>query len=189
MAITKQKKEELVTQYIEQLKDSQGVILTDYRGLTVGDMQTIRKAIRPTGGNFHVVKNRLLALALKEVGLSLPEEWLVGPTAIGFCHDEVPPVAKAITDAAKELETLQIKGGLVGTSVIGAEQVQAIADLPPKDVLLAQVLGTINAPATQVAGVVASGIRQILNVLQAHVDKLQESGGAGATTEQAAAPA
>ena len=95
MAITKQKKEELVTQYIEQLKDSQGVILTDYRGLTVGDMQNIRKAIRPTGGNFHVVKNRLLALALKEVGLSLPEEWLVGPTAIGFCHDEVPPVAKA----------------------------------------------------------------------------------------------
>nr|HID12583.1 50S ribosomal protein L10 [Anaerolineae bacterium] len=190
MAISKQRKAELVAQYIEQLKQSQGIILADYRGLSVDDMNQIRHAMRPIGGKFQVVKNRLLALALKEVGMSLPEEWLIGPTAIGFCHDEVPPVAKALANAAKNLEVLRIKGGLVGTSVISAEQVRAIGDLPPREVLLAQALGTINAPASRVAGVIADGLRQVLNVLQAYVDKVQESGALpGVGMEQAAEPA
>jgi len=195
LAISKQRKGELVAQYIKQLEQSQGIILADYQGLGVNDMSDIRRAMRPVGGKFQVTKNRLLALALKEVGTPLPEEWLIGPTVVGFCHDEVPPVAKVLTDATKNLETLRVKGGLVGTSVIVAEQVRTIAGLPPRDVLLAYVLGTINAPASQVAGVVSSGIRQILNVLQAYVDKLQEAGGAangdapGIMMEQAAEPA
>lgn len=190
LAISKQKKAELVAQYVEQLKQSQGLILTDYRGLDMHNMSDIRRAIRPIGGKFQVVKNRLLALALKEVEMSLPEEWLTGPTAIGFCYDEVQPVAKALTNAAKKLETLHIKGGLLGTSVIAEDQVHVIANLPPREVLLAQVLGTINAPASRAASVVASGIRQVLNVLQAYVDKLQESGGApGTGMEQAIEPA
>lgn len=190
MAISKQRKEELVAQYVEQLKQSQGIILANYRGLSVGDMGDIRNAMRPASGKFQVVKNRLLALALQEVGMSLPEEWLIGPTAVGFCYDEVPPIAKALKDATRNLETLRIKGGLVGASVLAAEQVHTIADLPPREVLLAQVLGTINAPASQVAGVVANGVRHIINVLQAYADKLQEAGGApGAAMEQAAEPA
>ena len=190
MAISKQRKAELVEQYVEQLQQSQGIILTDYRGLGVNDMSAIRRTMRPIGGKFQVIKNRLLKLALREAGMSLPEEWLIGPTAIGFCRDEVPPVAKALTDAAKNLEALRIKGGLLGMSVIEAEQVHVIADLPPREMLLAQVLGTINAPASRVAGVVASGIRQVLGVLQAYVDKLQEADGApGAAMEQALEPA
>jgi large subunit ribosomal protein L10 len=190
LAITKQRKAELVEQYTEQLKASQGIILADYRGLSVNNMSTIRSAVRPIGGKFQVVKNRLLELALRETDASLPEEWLTGPIVVSFCHDEVPPVAKALTDAAKDLEALHIKGGLMGTSVISAEQVRAIAELPSREVLLAQVLGTINAPARQVAGVVAGGIRQVLNVLQAYVDKLEEAGGAvGTAPEQAAEPA
>ena len=190
MAISKERKTELVTQYVEQLKQSQGIILADYRGLSVHDISDIRREMRPIGGKFQVIKNRLLILALKEVGMSLPEEWLIGPTAIGFCHEEVPPVAKALTNAAKEMDTLHIKGGLVGTSVLSEEQVRVVADLPPREVLLAQVLGTINAPASRAASVVASGIRQVLNVLQAHVDKLQEAGSASGTAmEQAVEPA
>ena len=190
MAISKERKAELVEQYLEQLKDSQGIILADYRGLTMSNMEAIRKTMRSSGGKFQVVKNRLMALALQQAELSLPEEWLVGPTAVAFVHDELPPIAKALTDAAKDLETLQIKGGLAGTSVIAAEQVQTIANLPPREVMLAQVLGTINAPASQMAGVIASGIRQVLNVLQAYVDKLEEAGGgAGTAMEQAAEPA
>lgn len=186
MAISKQRKVKLVTEYVEQLERSKGLILADYRGLSVNDVSEIRKAMRPIGSKFQVVKNRLLKLALKEVDLSLPAEWLAGPTAVSFCYDELPAVAKVLTDAAKDLETLQIKGGVLGTSVIAADKVYAIADLPSREVLLAQVLGAINAPATQVAGVVASGVRQVLNVLQAYVDKLQESGGG---LEQAAEPA
>jgi large subunit ribosomal protein L10 len=186
LAISKQRKVELVAAYAEQLKQSKGIILADYRGLSVNEVSQIRKAMRPIGGKFRVVKNRLLTLALKEVDLSLPDEWLVGPTAVSFCYDEVPPVAKALTDAAKDLESLVIKGGVLGTSVLGADEVRAIAELPSREVLLAQVLGTINAPAGQVVGLVASGIRQVLNVLQAYMDKLQGSGGG---LEQAAEPA
>jgi large subunit ribosomal protein L10 len=185
LAISKQKKVKLVAEYVEQLERSRGLILADYRGLSVNDVSEIRKTMRPIGSKFQVVKNRLLVLALKEVDMSLPDEWLTGPTAVSFCYDEIPPIAKALTDAAKEHDALQIKGGVLGTSVIAADEVRAIADLPSREVLLAQVLGTINAPATQVAGVVASGIRQVLNVLQAYVDKLQESGGG---LEQAAEP-
>jgi large subunit ribosomal protein L10 len=187
LAISKQRKEELVTQYTEQLEQSKGIILVDYLGLSVSDTDRLRLAIRPAGGKFQVVKNRLLALALKEVNMSLPAEWLLGPTAVGFCYEEVPSIAKIFADTAKDLETLKIKGGLIGTSVLGPEEVNAIATLPSREVLLAQVLGTINAPASQVVGVVASGIRQIVNVLQAHVDKLQEAG--GGAMEQAAEPA
>jgi large subunit ribosomal protein L10 len=186
LAISKKKKVELVAEYVEQLEQSKGLILADYRGLSVNDVSEIRKTMRPIGSKFQVVKNRLLLLALKEVDLALPAEWLIGPTAVSFCYDEVPPVAKVLTDAAKDFEALQIKGGVLGTSVVGADQVRAIADLPSREVLLAQVLGAINAPAAQVAGVVTSGVRQVLNVLQAYVDKLQESGGG---LEQAAEPA
>jgi large subunit ribosomal protein L10 len=186
LAISKKRKAELVAEYIEQLEQSKGIILADYRGLSVSNVSQVRNVMRPIGGKFQVVKNRLLALALKEVDLSLPDEWLVGPTAVSFCHDEVPPVAKALKDAAKDIEALEIKGGLLGKSTISAAEVSAIADLPSREVLLAQVLGTINAPAGQIAGVVVSGVRQVLNVLQAYVDKLQESGGG---LEQAAEPA
>ncbi|MEA3341828.1 MAG: 50S ribosomal protein L10 [Chloroflexota bacterium] len=190
MAISKQRKIELVAEYTERLKQSQGIILADYRGLGVNDINDIRRAMRPIGGKFQVVKNRLLILALEEIGISLPGEWLIGPTAIGFCYDDVPPVAKALTDAAKGLKTLSIKGGVLDKSVIETAQVRTIANLPSREVLFGQVLGVINAPATQVAGVVAGGIRQVLNVLQAYVDKLQESGPApDAGLEQAAEPA
>lgn len=189
MAVSRQRKAELVAQYVERLKQSQGIILTDYRGLSVDDMSGIRVAMRPIGGQFWVVKNRLLALALKEVGMSVPEEWLIGPTAIGFFDDAAPPVAKALTDAAKDLEPMRVKGGLIGGSVISAEQVRAIADLPPRDVLLAQVLGSFNAPASSLSGVIASGIRQALNLLHAYVGKLQEVDSApGTAMEPAAQP-
>jgi len=188
LAITKQRKIELVEGYVELLKNSKGIILTDYRGLTVHDMDDVRSSTRPLGAKFQVVKNRLMLLALKEVGLSVPDEWLVGPTAIGFCQDEVPSVAKALKEATKDIEHLKVKGGLLDGAVIDAAQVQAIAELPSREVLLSQVLGTINAPASQTVGVIASGIRQVLNVLQAYADKLQEAA-PGAAMEQAAEPA
>lgn len=177
MAISKEKKAALVAGYVDQLKESRGIILADYRGLSVNDMGGIRNQMRPIGAKFQVVKNRLLALALKEAGLSLPDEWLAGPTVVSFCHDDVPPAAKILVEVGKDLEALKIKGGILDASVIGADEIKAIADLPSREVLLAQVLGGINAPASQVVGVVASGVRQVLNVLQAYVDRLGESGG------------
>lgn len=165
----------LVEQYKELLTQSQGIILTDYRGLRVQEMQQMRHSVRDAECDVHVVKNRLMKLALADADLDVPDEWLIGPTAIAFCHGDVPPVAKRLTEFAKEAP-LSIKGGLLEAQILVPEQVDALAQLPSREVLLANVLGTINAPATQVAGVVASGIRQVLNVLQAYVDKLEEQG-------------
>jgi large subunit ribosomal protein L10 len=189
LAISREKKEELVKSYVEKLKQSKGFILTDYRGLSVGQVEDVRGALRPIEGQFHVVKNRLFSLALEEVEISIPDEILTGPTAASFCYDEVPPVAKALVEAIEDT-SLEVKGGLLEHNFLSAEQVKAIAELPSREVLLAQVLGTINAPATQLTGVIANGVRQVLNVLQAYVDKLEESGEASAPAmEQAAEPA
>ena len=190
MAITKERKEQLVAEYTEQLRRSEGIILTEYRGLSMADLTTIRQALRPVEAESHVVKNRLLARALKEVGLSVPEGWLAGPTAVGFCFGDVPAAAKALRDAARDLEAFEIKGGLVGKSVLSADQVSAIADLPSREVLLARALATINAPAGQIAGLITTAIRQILSIVQAYIDKLDEAGeSAGGSLEPAAEPA
>ncbi len=182
MAISRERKKELVQQYVERLSQSQGVILADYRGLRVAEMEQLRRAARESGGALQVVKNRLLKLALAEMGLSLPDEWLQGPTLVAFCTDEMPATAKAMVDFAKDVPALVIKGGLLEGSLLSSEQIKDLANLPSREMLLAQVLGTINAPASQVAGVVANGIRQVLNLLQAYVDKLE----GGASAPQAA---
>jgi large subunit ribosomal protein L10 len=188
LALSKEQKVERVAQYVKQLEKSQGIILVDYRGLTVAEMESVRQRMRPIASQFQVVKNRLLIRALEEQGMSLPEEWLIGPTAVSFCTDEVPPVAKALMEAGEETEKLSLKGGWMNEAILSAEQVKSIAELPPREVLLAQVLGAIHGPGRQVAGIVASGVRQVLNVLQAYADKLEE-GGAGAGKEAAAEPA
>ncbi len=188
MALTREEKEKRVAQYGEMLDKSQGFILVDYRGLSVGEMEQIRAKMRPMATQFQVVKNRLLDLALKEKGLSLPAEWMTGPTAVSFCIGEIPPVAKALVEAKQETGVLDLKGAWMNESLLSAEQVQVIADLPPREVLLAQVLGAMSGPSRQVVNVVASGIRQVLNVLQAYADKLEEEEGAS-PAEAAAEPA
>lgn len=181
MAISREQKTERVQEYLEHLRKSQGIILTDYRGLQVAEIEGLRRSLRGAEATYQVVKNRLLLLALQQMGMTMPREWLEGPVAVAFCHGEVPLAAKVLQDFAKGNEKFAIKGGLLGKTPITPAQVIALANLPPRDVVLAQVLGAINAPASQVVGVVASGIRQVLNVLQAYVDKLE-----GKTAPQAA---
>jgi large subunit ribosomal protein L10 len=176
VAITKEQKAERIEQYLKNLEGSQGLILTDYRGLRVSEVEALRRSLRSAQATYRVVKNTLLQRALQQRGLSVPAEWLEGPVAVAFCHGEVPAAAKIVQDFAKGKENFAVKGGLLGATPITAEQVMSLANLPPKEVLLAKVLGTINAPASQVAGVVTSGIRQVLNVLQAYVDKLEGKG-------------
>lgn len=174
MAITKERKGELLDLYSEQLAQSRGIILANYRGLRVAQIEQLRRQARENDIVFHVATNRLLKLALSRQGLQVPDEWLEGPTAVAFCHGEVPAAAKVLIDLAKEMELFTLKGGLLGATPISVQEVETLAKLPSREVLLAQVLGGINAPASQVVGVIASGIRQVLNVLQAYVDKLEE---------------
>jgi large subunit ribosomal protein L10 len=173
LAITREKKEQLVEKYVQQLNSSEAVIITSYRGLKVSDLQELRKRIREAEGGFAVIKNTLARHALTEAGWPPADDLLVGPVGLGFCNQNIAGVAKAVTDYAKRNELLVIKGGLVGKQVIDEAAVKSLADLPSLDVLRGQLLGLINAPASRLAGVVASGVRQLVNVFNAYSEKAE----------------
>jgi large subunit ribosomal protein L10 len=175
LAISREKKKDLVKGYVDELKVSEAIIITGYRGLTVSQVEQLRRKIRDADGGFAIVKNTLAERALQEAGLPVVEEMLIGPVGIGFCHSNVGGVAKAIADFAKTNELLMIKGGLLGESIIDESGVKNLANLPSLDVLRAQLLGLINTPATQLAGVVAGGVRQLVNVVNAYAEKDAEA--------------
>jgi large subunit ribosomal protein L10 len=174
LAISKERKQELVAQYADLLDRSQAVILTDYHGLNVAEITKLRGEIREANGAYFVTKNTLIKLALERQGFSVPEEWIEGPTAIGFCFDEVPAIAKAISEFAKESENLKIKGGLLGDRQMDVDKVQALAELPPADVLQAQILGALTAPMSGLVGVLNSALSGLVGVLDARKDQLGE---------------
>jgi len=187
LAISRERKEELVAIYRKQMAESQGVVLASYTALTMPQMQDLRRRARELDAQVFVIKNTLLDVMLKEQGLQAPQGLLTGATMAAFCHRDVPPVAKMLLGFSKEMEEgrFQVKGSVMERRFLNQAQTQALADLPGREVLLSQVLRSINAPASQVVGVVASGIRQVLNVLQAYVDKL-EGAGKNASAEAAA---
>lgn len=175
MAITREKKETLVQSYVEQLKDSEAIIITSYRGLKVSDVEQLRKKIREADGSFAVIKNTLAARALSEAGWTAADELLTGPVGIGFCHHNVGGVAKAITDYAKQNELFVVKGGLLGNRIVDEAGVKTLANLPPLEVVRAQLLGLLNAPGSRLAGVVAGGVRQLVNAVNAYAEKGAEA--------------
>jgi large subunit ribosomal protein L10 len=175
LAISRDKKEGLIKEYLDQLNVSEAVIITSYRGLRVSQVEQLRRKIREAEGSFAIVKNTLVERALKEAGLPVVDEMLTGPVGIGFCHHNVSGVAKAITDFSKQNELLAIKGGLLGNRIIDEAGVRNLANLPSLDVLRAQLLGLINAPASQLAGVVTGGVRQLVNVFNAYAEKDAEA--------------
>ncbi len=177
MAITKEKKEELVSQYEAWMGNSKALILTEYVGLSVKDLDDLRHRIREAGGEFHIVKNTLTKLALEASGLRVPEDFLTGSTAIGFAFEDGPALAKAINEFAKTSEVVKIKGGFLGQDAMTSQQVTALADLPPLPVMRAQLLGTLMAPASQLARVLAAPASQLAQVLKAYA----EQGGAAET--------
>lgn len=173
MAISKKKKQELVKSYTDKFSHSQAAILTDYRGLPVTELNQLRNKMREVGSGYHVVKNRLVKLALREAGLSVPEELLQGPTAIGFCYEDVVGPAKVLTEYAKESKVLTIKGGILGERVIGVQDISSLADLPPGDVLLAQLLSGIQSPIAGLVNVLGGALRGLVTVLKARADQLE----------------
>lgn len=168
MAISKARKDELVAQYIELLNNSNAVFMADYTGMSVKNMEALREEVRKVNGAFHVTKNTLLRHALEESNMPVPEGLLAGQVATGFALDAVPPLAKALVDYAKKDDKFDLKGGIVGIEALSADGVKALADLPTLPELRAQLLGLISAPARNVASVVAGGVRQVVNVLDAY---------------------
>lgn len=189
MAITRARKEELVAEYHRQIDKSTGFVMAEYNALSVSQMQDLRRQTRQAEGEVFVIKNTLFKLVLEERGLTVPEDLMTGPMIVGFSHRDVPSLTKLFRAAARNFEAdcLIVRGGLLEGRIFGQDEVAAVSNLPTREELLSLVLRTINAPATQTVGVVASGIRQVLNVVKAYADKLEEAGGASAETAGAAA--
>jgi large subunit ribosomal protein L10 len=176
LALTRQKKQELIQSYVNLLAQSNAVVLARSRGLSVAQVTEFRSRARELGSRYQVVKNTLFRQALAQNGIDMPKG-LEGSISVTFCFGDIAPVVGAIQklgDAITEGE-FEIVGGVIEKQVLDAAGAKRLATLPTKDVLFAQILAGINAPAAQLSGIVASGIRQVLTVLQARADQLQKS--------------
>ncbi|MBI3740634.1 MAG: 50S ribosomal protein L10 [Chloroflexi bacterium] len=177
MPVTREQKESRVGALAKELQGAQALILSDYRGLPNAELASLRNQLRGMKSGFHIAKNTLIKLALKQAGLPVPDDLLQGPTAITYCYGDIAGPAKALTNFLKEKE-LPVKGAIMSGRVLKSADAMALASLPTREQLYARLLGTMNAPGTKVAGVVASGIRQVLYVLQARKEQLQKQGAA-----------
>ncbi len=171
MAISKQRKDELVAQYGEWINHSHAMFLTEYKGMTMSQIDDLRRKVREAGGEFHIVKNTLSKVAFKEAGLDLTPKLLEGSTAVVFAFQDAPAMAKVLSDTARTSEFIKVKGGYLDRRLISRTDVQALAELPPLPVMRAQLLGVIMAPASKLARTIAEPARQMARVLKAFADQ------------------
>jgi large subunit ribosomal protein L10 len=165
-------------QTIEEAKElysrSKGVVFTDYRGLKVKEMQQLRANLKAKGGELHVLKNTLFRRAAGDDIAQLTDEMHNGPTAVAFIFEDEAACAKTLVDYAQTNKKLTVKGGFFGGRMMTAQDVTTLSKLPPRDVLLAQVIGAIAAPLSQLVGVVEALYADPIRVIGAVADKVAE---------------
>jgi large subunit ribosomal protein L10 len=161
----------VVTEVRERLDAAEAAILTEYRGLTVAELAALRQVLRAAGGDYKVYKNTLVKLAIAGGRHEALTPLLEGPTAIAFVSGEVSATAKALRDYARTYPSLVIKGGLHAEGFLSTQELTALADLPPRDVLLAQLAGAIAAPLRQFAGLLQALPRNLAYGLSALLDE------------------
>jgi len=171
LAKSKQQKEAMLAQYIEWLDKSQAVVLVEYTGVTMKDLDGIRAKVREVGGEFHIVKNTLVKLALEKAGYTVPADYTLKSTALGFATHDVAGFTKTLTEATRNMEAIKIKGGFMGRETLNPAQVKALASLPPLPVIQAQLLGMLSAPAGTLVRTLAEPGRRVASVLKAYSDK------------------
>lgn len=165
--MTTQAKIDAVAEIAESLRGAQSVVLAEFKGLTVKQSQRLRRDLLKEGVTFHVVKNTLLGKAAAEVGISGLEPFLTGPTALAVSREDLVAPAKVLAGFQRTNKELQIKGGILTGLVIDAAQVRDLADLPPRDVLLAKVAGGMQAPLYAMASVLVAPLRNLAYGLDA----------------------
>ncbi|MES1147445.1 MAG: 50S ribosomal protein L10 [bacterium] len=158
----------------EKYSRARGVLFTEYRGLKVKELQLLRKQLVEKGGELHVVKNTLFKIAAGEDGAKIPDTLSSGPTAVTFIYENESDCAKALLDFAKTHKSLVIKGGLVSGKALDEKSVEELSKLPPREVLLAQVIGAIAAPLTELVGVVEAIYADPIRTVYAVADKANE---------------
>jgi large subunit ribosomal protein L10 len=161
----------VVEEITSKLKAADAVFVTEYRGLSVGQLAGLRRQLRPAGGEYKVYKNTLARFGAQNAGLDGLADILVGPSGLTFATGDIAAVAKALRDAAKANPLLIIKGGSMGSTPLSAKDVEALADLPSRDTLLAMFAGALQAPLVKTAGLLQALPRNMAYGLKALIDQ------------------
>jgi large subunit ribosomal protein L10 len=171
-------KEKVVAELAERLRSTETLIVADYRGLSVTEINDLRGQLLEHGARFTVVKNTLTRRAAEEAGSDALLALLDGPTAIAFLESDGDPVAvaKALSAAARETRVLEIRGGILDGQQIGEAEVKSLATLPPADVLRGQLVSAVSGPLMTVVGLFTAPLRDLVNVLDARIKQLEEQG-------------
>lgn len=161
----------VVSDVTERMKKADAVLVTEYRGMKVSQLGALRQTLRQSGSEFKVYKNTLARRAANEAGIGGLEDQLVGPSALTFVNGDVAAAAKALRELSRANPLLVIKGGALSGKMLSARDVQALADLPSRDVLLAQLAGAFQAPMTKMAGLLQALPRNFAYGLKALIDQ------------------
>ncbi len=171
MAFTKERKLEIVAQYTQWMDKSQAVFVIDYIHMDMKIVNSLRVKMREIGGEVHVVKNTLFKLVLDKAGAAHPEAFMEGSSLVCFAVNDPPAMAKILNEVTRNSEVFKIKGGYLGRQKISAEEVKALADLPPLATLRARLMGTLLAPATRLVRTLAEPARSVAAVLKSFSEK------------------
>jgi large subunit ribosomal protein L10 len=169
-------KERVVAELVERLRSTDTLMVADYRGLTMPQIDELRSRLLEAGARFTVVKNTLTRRAAEEAGTSEVLRLVEGPTAIAFLEAGGDPVAtaKVLNEAARATNVLVIRGGILEGTVVGDEEIKRLATLPPAETLRAQLAGAVVAPLTTVVGLFAAPLRDLVGVIDARIRQLEE---------------
>jgi large subunit ribosomal protein L10 len=166
----------VVEEVRDKLRDADAAVLTEYRGLTVAELAQLRGTLRPSSTEYKVFKNSLARRAAEAAGLADLLPYLEGPVAIAFVHGDAVIAAKALRDFGRTNPALVIKGGLLGPRVLSGADVEILAEIEPRDVLLARLAGGFQAPLTKAAGLFQAFTRNLAYGVQAYIDQRVAAG-------------
>lgn len=172
-------KHQIVSEFSKKLEGFQAAVLTNFRGLNVEQINTLRRRLKEEKISYHVVKNTLMKLASRGTPLEKLADYFEGPTAIAISHGDPVPLAKILSEFVKNQPNLEIKAGLIQGRVATPEEIKALATLPPREIILGQLLGAIQTSGQHLAGVLLGVLQQLLGVLQARVDQLSKESNPG----------
>ena len=171
-------KERVVEQLAERLRTTETLMVADYRGLTMPEIDELRGRLLEAGARFTVVKNTLTKLAAEQAGTTDVLQLIEGPTAIAFLEADGDPVAvaKVLNETARAHDVLVIRGGVLEGAIVGDAEIKRLATLPPLEMLRAQLVGALSAPMATIVGVFSAPMRDFVGVLQARIDQLEAEG-------------
>lgn len=152
-----------------------GAVIAEYRGLTVGEITRLRRSLRQADAEFRVVKNTLMRIAARDTGFERLEEFFVGPTAVGFAHGDAVAMARAIREFATGTPKIRLKAGYLDGRVLTAAEVETLADLPPREVLVAQLVGGLASPLRRLSQALSGVPRKMVYALSSIHDKKSQS--------------